>query len=117
MSEDREPERGEQQSTKDIRDRKSKRFACRLRLRCRRYKGAGLSTSEEKYIEGRVRNRSEGGFLLETPIYFPVGGKLEIAFNSPDGQQLFMGVVTVKWSKRVEGGFHLGCSTDELQRL
>ena len=117
MSDDVKPEATGQQGTKDADARKFKRFPCRLRLRCRRFKGAALSTSDEQYVEGVVRNRSEGGFLLETPIYFPEEGKLEIAFHSPDRQQAFAGVVTVKWTKRVGDCFHLGCSTDELQQV
>jgi len=117
MGEDVKPGPAEEAGARRGERRKFRRFSCRLRLRCRRFQGAKLSTSDEKYVEGMVRNRSEGGFLLETPIYFPEGAKLEVAFRSPGGQQSFIGVVTIKWIKRVGRYFHLGCSTDELQRL
>jgi hypothetical protein len=94
--------------------RKFERRSCRLRLRCRRVKGVGLYDSTEKYLEGMVRNRSKGGLLLETPIYFPVGAKLEVSFNSPDDTQSFLGVVTVRWVKRATDCFHVGVSTDKL---
>ncbi|HUW57544.1 MAG TPA: hypothetical protein VMZ92_12975, partial [Planctomycetota bacterium] len=62
------------QTAQEAPKRKFRRVPCRLRLRCRRFKGAGLYSSDEMYVEGMVRNHSKGGFLLETPIYFPEGG-------------------------------------------
>ena len=110
-------QKSSQRTVDEVVTRKFKRASCRLRLRCRRHKGVGLYTSDERYIEGMIRNQSKGGFLLETPVYFPEGGKLEVAFNSPDGRQMFLGVVTIKWVKRVRDHFQIGCSADELQRL
>ena len=99
------------------RKRQYERHSCRLRLRCRRFKAVGLYGSDEKYVEGRIRNQSKGGFLLETPIYFPENSKLEVAFHSPDDRQSFIGVVTIRWIKHVGDRFHLGVSTDELEHF
>jgi len=111
MSEDKRPKVEEESSAQG---RKFERRSCRLRLRCRRVKSVGLYDSTEKYIEGMARNQSKGGLLLETPIYFPVGAKLEVSFKSPDDKQSFLGVVTVRWIKRAVDGFQLGVATDKL---
>jgi|GEM_PF-6945662 hypothetical protein len=97
--------------------RKFERHSCRLRLRCRRFKGVGLYDSTEQYLEGMVRNRSMGGFLLETSIHFPVDAKLEISFHTPDNSAAYLGVVTVRWVKRMASCFYLGVSTDHLDSL
>ena len=102
---------------KSARGRKHERHSCRLRLRCRRVKGIGLYESTEKYVDGMIRNRSSGGFLLESPIWFPEGAKLEIAFKSPDDKDSFLGIVTVRWVKRYENFFQVGVSTDKLQTV
>jgi len=107
---------GSQQKT-DAQGRVFERRSCRLRLRCRRVKGVGLYSSDERYIEGRVLNQSKGGLMLETPIWFPEGAKLEVAFNSPDGRQSFLGVVEIRWVRRAGDIFYIGASTEDMQRF
>ena len=101
----------------DAEARKSKRRSCRLKLRCRRLKGVGLYGSGEEYIEGRVIEQSQGGLRLETPIWYPEGAKLEVSFNSPDDKQSFLGVVEVKWVKKVGEFFDIGVVTKDMQHF
>jgi hypothetical protein len=93
------------------------RRSCRLLGRCRRFKGHGIYAADETYTEVRLLNQSKGGLLLESPIYFPEGCRLEVVFNSPDNRQSFMEVVTVRWQRRVGERFYLGVKTDEIERL
>ncbi len=96
--------------------RQYERRSCRVKLRYRRVK-AGPAGSEEKYIDGLVLNQSVGGLLIESPIYQPVGVKLEVAFHSPDDRQSFLGVVTVKRSERTAEAWLLGVATERMDRF
>lgn len=93
------------------------RRSCRVPMRCRQVKGVGLYESKETYVNGWVRNTSPTGLLLESPIYFAEGNKLEVAFKSPSEKESFLSIVTVKWVKRVGDYFHLGVHFDKLDRL
>ena len=97
--------------------RKFERHSCRVKMRCRRAKTKDFAGTAERYVDGFVRNQSLGGLLLETPIYYPVGLKLEVAFDSPDHRQTFLGLVTIKWSSRVGAAWYLGCSTDRMDKF
>ena len=97
--------------------RKMDRRSCRVAMRCRQVKGVGLYESKETYINGWVRNTSPTGLLLESPIFFAAGNKLEVAFKSPDDKQSFLCIVAVKWVKRVGEYFHLGVEFEKLDKL
>ena len=97
--------------------REFKRRRCRLKLRYRRVEGVGLYSSNEKYIEGRVTDQSVGGLRLESPIWFPEGAKLEVAFNSPDDKKSFLGIVEVRWVKKIGDRFEIGVSSEDMQKF
>jgi len=97
--------------------READRHSCRLPMRCRQVKGVGLYESKETYVNGWVRNTSPTGLLIESPIYFAEGNKLEVAFKSPDDKQSFLCIAVVKWVKRVGEYFHLGVQFDKLDKL
>ena len=95
--------------------RKFERKSCRVKMRCRRAKSGPVNT--DKYIEGMVRNQSVGGLMLESPIYFPVGIQLEIAFTSPDDRRAFMGTVTIRWARRLGNAWLLGVATERMDKF
>ncbi len=97
--------------------RKHERRSCRLKMRCRRARTASGGPATDKFTEGFVRNQSLGGLLLETPIYFPVGIQLEVGFKSPDEQQSFFGLVTIRWTQRVGNVWLLGVVNDRMDRF
>jgi len=97
--------------------REFQRRPCRLRLRCRRVKSVGLYDADEKYVEGRILDQSVGGLRLETPIWFPEGAKLEVAFNSPNDKQSFLGVVEIRWVKKTGDVFQVGVSSEDMQQF
>ena len=99
----------------DAKAREFERRSCRLKLRCRRLKGVGLYGSDAEYISGRVLDQSKGGLRLEISTWFPEGAKLEVAFNSPDDKQSFLGVVEVKWVKKVGESFQIGVVTKVIE--
>ena len=95
--------------------RKTERHSCRLKMRCRQLKAVGFYASDDRYFEGFVKNRSEGGFMLESPIYFALGARLEVAFHSPDDRKSYLGIVTVRWVRKMNNGyFYLGVATDKM---
>jgi hypothetical protein len=97
--------------------RKFERHSCRLKMRVRRSKGVACCASEERYTEGFVRNRSAGGYLLESPIYYPLDARLELGFSSPDGRESYLAVVRVKWTRRLGNAWYLGVSAERVDKF
>ena len=99
-------------------ERRSERTSCRITVRYRRVKAFGLYSDRDVYLEGMLRNRSEGGVKLETTQYIPPGQKVELGFKSPDGSKTYLTVVVVRWVKKVgERLFHVGVEFEERHEL
>ena len=98
--------------------RETPRHSCRLKVRYRTLQSEqslGLYHQEDVYQDGWLRNRSEGGVMLQITHYIAVDKKLELNYTSPDGSRTFRAEAVVCWvNKTGARRFHIGLRFEKL---
>jgi len=88
--------------------RHSARINCELELKFRRLKTAGLSEEEQQYHDGKARDLSQHGMMLDVPFDLPEGQLLDIYAVCHHPVAASVGIAKVMWHKELEGKHQVG---------
>ena len=110
-----------QSKTYELVGRTAGRSSCRLKARFRvlySVPSMDIYHNQEVYEIGWLRNRSNGGVLLETSHHIAQGDRLELNFNSPDNISTYRAEAVVRWArKRDDHTFHIGLQFESFDQL